>query len=102
MEHIVQFAVGIDDERIQNIMEQSAAKMISEEIMEVSHGVSWNGKVNDKPDKLKALFQEEVAKVVKENYDKIVDEAIKKATSHIMSSKKVREAINNVIEEKDV
>ena len=99
MEHIVQFAVSIDDKRIQEITEESAAKQVAEEIKIASHGMDWNNRVKDKPEKLRELFQEEVEKIVKENYDKIIDGAIEKAVSRIMLSKKVRESINNALEE---
>lgn len=38
MEHIVQFAINVDDERIKAICEESAAKQIIDDIKEFSHG----------------------------------------------------------------
>ena len=101
MEHIVQFAVGIDDERIQSIMEAAAAKQIADDIKKASHGTKsyYSEKLNDEPENLKALFQEEIAKYVNANADKIIALAVNKVAENMMKTKKVKEALETVVNE---
>ena len=54
MEHIVQIAVNVDDNRIIQICEETAAKQIIEDVKEYSHGRTYYGKtLNEKPENLK-------------------------------------------------
>ena len=92
MEHIVQFAVNIDDERIQSIMEQSAAKQITEEIKQAAHGLSWSTTLNKEPENIKAIFKEEVANYVKENADVILKMAVEEVAKNFTKTKKFKEA----------
>lgn len=98
MEHIVQIAVGVDDKRIVELIEESAAKQIAEDIKLAAHGATWNNKLNDKPEKLKELFQDGINEFIKANADKIVEEAIKEATKSIMKTKVMKEAVGNLAE----
>ena len=99
MEHIVQFAVGVDDERIQQIMEEKAADIIAKEIKDAtrSYRVYGDGYA-ERPDKLEAYFHEEVEKIVKEHREEIIDAAIEKAVTKIVNAKKVKEALGEVLE----
>ena len=100
MEHIVQFAIGVDDERIQQIMEAKAADIIAKEIMDATRSYRVYGSgYAEKPDKLAAYFHEEVEKLVKENRDEIINAAIEKAAAKIANSKKVKEAIGDILED---
>ena len=100
MEHIVQFAVSVDDDRIQKIMEESAAKQVADDIKAASHGLSYydNG-VNKEPEKLKALFSDEIAKYVKEHADEIVKLVVAEVSKNMMKTKKIKEAIDSITEE---
>ena len=100
MEHILQFAVNIDDAHIQKLVEESAAKQITNDIKTFSHGTSYyGGDFNREPVKLKEIFQEEVSKCVKDHADEIISEAIKEVAKRMMASKKVKEAIDSVVGE---
>ena len=97
-EHIVQFAVGIDDEHIQKIMEESAAKQIMDDIKEFSHGKQYySNRLNDEPKNLQEIFQEEIAKYVKEHVDEIMDKVIVEVSKNMMKTKKVKEAIEEIV-----
>ena len=99
MEHIVQFAVGIDDKRIQDIMEQTAAKQIIDDIKEFSHGKQYYGdRLNDEPLRLKEIFREEIEKYIKEHADEIVKLAVAEVARNMMKTKKVKEAIDTVVQ----
>ena len=100
MEHIVQFAVSIDDDRIQKIMEESAAKQIADDIKSVSHGVkNYSGDLNKEPENLKKLFKESIDEYVKENADKIIEIVVPELVKNMMKTKKVKEAIEGVVNE---
>ena len=99
MEHIVQFAVGVDDERIQKIMEQSAAKQIADDIKAASHGVKYYGDLNKEPENLKKLFKESIDEYVKENADKIIEIVVPELVKSMMKTKKVKEAIEGAVNE---
>ena len=97
MEHIVQFAVSIDDDRIQKIMEESAAKQIADDIKAASHGVKYySGDLNKEPENLKKLFKESIDEYVKENADKIIEIVIPELVKNMMKTKKVKEAIDGI------
>lgn len=103
MEHIVQFAVGIDDNRIQQIMEESAAKQVMDDIKEFSHGKSYYGnKINDEPRNLEKIFYEEISNYVKEHADEIIPLIVEQVSKNMMKTKKIKEVIDNATEEKDV
>ena len=102
MEHIVQFAVSVDDDRIQKIMEESAVKQITDDIKTFSHGKSFYGdRLNNTPEKLAEIFREEIAKYVKDNADKVIDKAVEEVAKRMMATKKVKDAVNSVVGESD-
>ena len=77
-------------------MEESAVKQIMGDIKDFSHGLNYYGKVNDKPQQLKEIFQEEIAKYVKEHADEVIAEAIKEVAKNMMKTKKVKESLAEV------
>lgn len=98
MEHIVQFAINVDDDRIKQICEESAAKQIAEEIELASHG-KYYGRVNDNPENLKMLFKDSIDEYVKARADEIIQGAIQEVVKNMMKTKKVKEAVEKLIEE---
>ena len=100
MEHIVQIAVSVDDERIKALCEEAASRQITQSIIECANGKDrWTGKVNTNPDNLKDIFREEISKYIKENSDGIIKEAIKELTYNMTKTKVVKEALINCIKE---
>lgn len=99
MEHIIQFAVSIDDNRIQKIMEESAAKQIADDIKAASHGVKYySNDLNKEPENLKKLFKESIDEYVKENADKIIELAVAEVAKNMMKTKKVKEVIDGIVQ----
>lgn len=97
MEHIVQFAVSVDDARIQQIMEESAAKQITEEIMKFTNGTDYSGKPRRADaENLKPIFVEEISKCVKEHADEIIRLAVAELSKNMMKTNKVKEAIQSL------
>lgn len=100
MEHIVQISINVDDNRIKEICEQTAAKQIVDDVKLAAYGKNrWRNEFNEEPENLKPLFAEEVHKVVDENKDKIIELAIKEVTKSIMKTKAVKEAVGDMLNE---
>lgn len=99
MEHIVQFAIGIDDVKIAEICEQKAAEQIIKDVKEYSHGTNYYGKINPTPENLISLFKEQVTKVVEENKELIIKQAVEELAKNISKQKRVKEAIDEILKE---
>lgn len=101
MEHIVQFAISVDDERIKEICEETAARKVIADIEKFSYGVDWSGTVKrtKTPENLREMFEDEISKFIKEHADHIIDLASTKLATNMLRSKKVQEAINTAIQE---
>lgn len=101
MEHIVQFAINVDDERIKAICEESAAKQVMDAITEFSHGRSrsWGNELNKEPKQLQAMFTEAIDKFIKDNAEVIIDKAVAEVSKNMMRSKKVQTALDNTLQE---
>lgn len=102
MEHIVQIAIGVDDNKIKEICEQTAAKQVIDDITKFSHGTDYYGKLNKNPDKLTGMFKDEVAKSVNAymevHMDDVIAQVVKSVTASIMRTKKMKEAIGEIVE----
>ena len=100
MEHIVQFAIGVDDERIQKIMEESAAQQVMEEIQKFTNGTDYSGKPRRADaENLEPIFKEEISKCVKEHADEIIELVVKEVAKNMMHTKKVKETLNKIAED---
>lgn len=99
MEHVIQIAVGVDDERIAKICEEAAAKQVIEDIRMAAHGTKYYGGINDEPEKLKELFKEEIEKCVEENKDKIIQLAVAEVSRGILRTKALKEAVGDLVDE---
>ncbi len=102
MEHIVQFAINVDDERIKAICEESAAKQIIDDIKEFSHGRGWNNEFSKEPKQLQAMFTEAIDKFIKDNAEVIIDKAVAEVSKNMMKSKKVQTALDNTLQKGEV
>lgn len=97
MEHILQFAVSVDDDAIRRICEEKAAEQVIKDVMEFSHESSYRqGRYSEN---LKLMFAEAIDEYIKEHADEIIKEAVQEVAKNMMKSKRVREALSSVIEE---
>ena len=96
MEHIIQFAVSIDDDAIERKILENAAKECTMQIKDKMRNTffddrGWNGG-----------FKEEGKLVIKEwldlYKDEIIDEAVKKIAMSVRNSKAFKEKYGEVIE----
>ena len=99
MEHIVQFAIGIDDEAIRKRIEQTAEKQIVDSIKEdigdmIFHKNRWNDEKC-----LQSWVRAIVIEAVMEHKDDIIREAASQLCEYMKRTKAVREAVAGAVEE---
>lgn len=89
MEHIIQFGVTIDEQKIIDTATKNASNEIvgkvRHEIYQYTRGYYET--------KLDRIFKEEVKKVVDDNKDRIIDQAIKNLSANLTRTKAVKEMI---------
>ena len=102
MEHIVQFAIGIDDEAIRNRINQSAEKQITESIKKDVEGTifykEWHSNNVDK-NSPREWARDLVKDVIDANKDQIIEAAVVELVKNMTKTKAVKEAIAQVVED---
>lgn len=97
MEHIIQFGVCIDEQKIiDSAIEMAGRKIIDhvgEKIDEYARR-RWS-----EPSKLEELFAEEIRKLIELYKDEIINATIESTTGRLMRSKLMRDAIAKVGED---
>ena len=91
MEHIVQFGVSIDDEAIQKMVAQKASNEVIKNIELLTKG----GYLGES--KLEKMAREQIAQVISDNKDLIIDKAVKTVCDNIRNSKRYRDALVDVV-----
>ena len=98
MEHIVQFAINIDDKTIQNRIEEHAytdvlAKLTKEAVDSVfAHTSAYSREIM-----WKSLMENALQSFLEERKDEIIDKAANMLTDRFQRTKKYREAMGDVI-----
>jgi Asp-tRNA(Asn)/Glu-tRNA(Gln) amidotransferase B subunit len=102
MEHIVQFAIGIDDEAIRNRIAGSAEKQITDNIQKDVERIIFNGGWNtgnvDK-NSPKEWVKDIVKDVIEANKDQIIEAAVVELAKNMAKTKAVKEAMTKVVGE---
>ena len=93
MEHIIQFGVSIDEQKIIDTAINNASREI---IASVQHEIN-EYKRGWQESKLDKLFREEIRKIIEANKDKIIADATEKLAHNLTKVKAVREATAKVI-----
>lgn len=98
MDHIINVAVSIDEDRIKEQIEISAEKQIVNNL----NKIYFDGTYSKRPTvELKALMEKHIKEILVENKDIIVESAIDRVASSIRNSKVIRDYINNFKEFED-
>jgi len=101
MEHIVQFAIGIDDEAIKSRIEDSATKQIVDSIVK-----SLKSKINDAMfDRWGNGFSEDSKKLITDFLTEYKEEILQNAANQVADSikrgKRYKEVVAKLFEETD-
>lgn len=101
MEHIVQFAIGIDDETIKKRITDNAEKQITASIQKdverMIFNLGWrNGEIDKNSPQ--EWVEDMVKDVIEANKDQIIECAITELTKNMMKTKAVKEAIKKEVE----
>lgn len=102
MEHIVQFAIGIDDNAIKNRITDNAEKQITASIQkDVERVIFYGGWNTGKVDKNspKEWVKDIVKNVIEANKDQIIEAAVVELAKNMAKTKAVKEAIAKVVED---
>ena len=94
MEHIIQFGVSIDE---QKIIDQ-ATYMASKEILKNVESVIKSYTSGWQDTKLDQLFREMIAKTIKEHQPEIIEAAINRAVSNMMRTNAAKKLISDALE----
>lgn len=93
MEHIVQFAIGIDDEAIRKRIEQTAEMQIVDSIKEdISERIFRKDRWDDQT-QLQAWVKDIVIEAVLEHKDDIIREAASQLCEYMKRTKAVKKAV---------
>lgn len=98
MEHIVQFAIGIDDKAIQNRIEEYAYKDVLDKIAKNAvDSVFAHTNAYSRENMWKTLMEDALRSFLEERKDEIIDKAANMLADRFQRTKKYREAIGAVI-----
>lgn len=101
MEHIVQFAIGIDDNAIKNRITDNAEKQITasiqKDVEKTIFNPGWKSGEIDKNNP-KEWVKDIVKDVIEANKDQIIEAAVVELAKNMAKTKAVKEAIAKVME----
>lgn len=103
MEHILQFAIGIDEDRIKEEIKQSAVNKVSKELADAAKkelGQDYYGRFPDEC-KLYKMAEAAIKNVVKAHENYIVESIAKNVAEGLVRSPKFREKVLNKMEDKN-
>lgn len=98
MEHIVQFAIGIDDKAIQNRIEEYAYRDVLDKLAKNAvDSVFARTNAYSRENMWKTMMEEALHSFLEERKDEIIDKAANMLADRFQRTKKYREAMGNAI-----
>ena len=103
MEHIIQMAISVEDEKIVKRVEETAENQIIQTLTNrvedvISEKRGWYGKTERDYTPLKNMVQDQVEKILNENKDFILSEASKILADKLVRSKAGKEILQGLKE----
>ena len=99
MEHIVQFAIGIDDKAIQNRIEEYAYRDVLDKLAKNAvDSVFARTNAYSRENMCKTLMEDALHSFLEERKDEIIDKAANTLADRFQRTKKYREAMGAAIE----
>lgn len=87
MEHIVQFGVTLDDEKIEKMVMSKASDECLAQIRKATSNFCKDDYYGDS--QLKEMFKEEVKRVILDNKEEIIGQVIKQVSANLLKTKEV-------------
>lgn len=98
MEHIVQFAISIDDKTIQNRIEEHAyTDVLNKLTKETMDTVFAHTNAYSRENMCKTMMEDALQRFLEERKDEIIDKAVNTLADRFQRTKKYREAMGAVI-----
>lgn len=99
MEHIVQFAIGIDDKAIKNRVEEYAYRDVLDKLAKNAvDSVFAHTSAYSRENMWKTLMEDALRSFLEERKDEIIDKAANMLADRFQRTKKYREAMGAAIE----
>lgn len=103
MEHILQFAVSIDDTSIEKLVIEGATKQLANEIIDKakkSLGFTnrYGSPILDEDGEGYGIVKDAIEKIVKEREDEIINRVIEKIVDKTYRSKKYQKTLDNLVD----
>jgi len=98
MEHIVQFAIGMDDEAIRKRIEEHAYEDVLKSLEDKAMHTINSGSTYMRDTRIENMMQRAIAVLVDSHKDEIIDKAADLLAEKFSRTKKFREAMGAVIE----
>ncbi len=96
MEHLVQFAINVDDEKIKQTIESNVMKQIVNKISEECLNEIVD-KDSNYPFKIRQLVNNNIQRFFEQNKDLIIFETSNKLAEKLVKSKMIREAVEKLL-----
>lgn len=98
MEHIVQFAINIDDKTIQNRIEEHAyTDVLNKLTKEAVDSVFAHSSAYSRDSMWKTMMEHALQRFIEERKDEIIDKAANMLADRFQRTKKYREAMRDAI-----
>lgn len=97
MEHILQFAVSIDEQKIVDTATNRATEEILKKAKETLGNYTNRG-WDTAESKLDRLFRDEIKKILDERKEEIIQDAIKQLAANLAKTKAVKEMVRELEE----
>lgn len=99
MEHIVQFAISIDEKTIQNRIEEHAYRDVLDKLAkEATDTVFAHTNAYSRENMWKTMMEDALQRFLEERKDEIIDKAANMLADRFQRTKKYREAMGDAIE----
>ena len=93
MEHIIQFGITIEDERIRSSVESAAVKELAEDLKAQIFSINrWTGDING----FNAVVEDIVRNMFSEHKDEIIRMAAELVAESMKRTKKYKEAVSQI------
>lgn len=107
MEHILQFAVSIDDASIEKLVIESATKQLANEIVDkAKESLGFTNRygrpILDEDGEGYGIVKDAIEKIVKEREDEIINRVIEKIADKTYRSKKYQKTLDNLVDKSNV